>query len=806
MNNFILSFFFIVIVNNLFAQNNYFGINPNTKNAPQEHNFDFTHIIITPTFDLKQGKVSGSVTHYFQPLLEGQDSMYLHAKSITIEKVIYHNQNIEYKSSDSSVVILFKNKLPIHRIDSITITYSCFPRKGIYFIGWNDTTGRNRRQIWTQGEGEDNRHWIPMYDKPNDKMITEMIIEFDNKYKVLSNGTQINVSPIGNGMTRWHYRMQYPHSTYLIMLGIGEYEIETRNTKAGIPVNLYYYPDHKDRVAWSYKYSTECIDFMVQETGMPYPWESYSQIPVQDFMYGAMENTTATIFGDFFMTDERAFNDKNYIGVNVHELTHQWFGDLITNRNWDHIWLQESFATFYPKLFQRMIYGEDHYQWMRRQEQNAALSASESNKLPIVHMDSGTERVYSKGSAVIDMMRYIWGEKTFKQVIKHFLLNKSYQNVETNDFIQAFQDAAGISPQWFFDQWIYGGGEPAYQATYQEVMKEAMFETQITVKQTHQRNAEVGLFNMPVLLEVWYRDGSHDSHKVWISKETENIIIPNDENKTIDFVLFDPGSYIIKKIDFIKSEEELLNQVQRAKNMIDRYDALIQLRKTKIEKKREILNSIYTKEKYKEMRAEIISQLLLDDQNNEITQKTILTAFEDSAANVRNIVLQGADAKLFLTQFERLLHDKSYLNIALALEKLLYTYPEKSKTYLELTKNYINIGHRNRIKWLELAILYDSNNKIYLKELLDYTSPSFDFNTQRNAAEILKKLNYLDEVLIKNLTECTFSGNNRLAGPIKEIIKYYCSQSAYKSLFHVYWNDQEWTPWQQNIINTLMKY
>ncbi|GIV43323.1 MAG: hypothetical protein KatS3mg035_0446 [Bacteroidia bacterium] len=134
------------------------------------------------------------------------------------------------------------------------------------------------------------------------------------------------------------------------MLGIGEYGIEKRQTKSGTPVYLYYYPDQPQKVQPTYLYSTECIEFMEKETGIPFPWESYSQIPVQDFMYGAMENTTATIFGDFYHVDPRGFLDRSYIRVNVHELTHQWFGDLITHRSPTDIWLHESFATYYPQI------------------------------------------------------------------------------------------------------------------------------------------------------------------------------------------------------------------------------------------------------------------------------------------------------------------------------------------------------------------------------------------------------------------------------------------------------------------------
>ena len=216
-------------------------------------------------------------------------------------------------------------------------------------------TGRSRKQIWTQGQGVDNRHWIPCYDEQNDKLTTETIITFNSDYRVLSNGVLSNEHRNADGTTTWHYAMSHPHSVYLVMLAIGKYSVEERQSRRGVPVKLWYYPEYPDRVEPTYRYSTEAVDFLERETGIPYPWESYAQIPVQDFLYGGMENTTATVFADFFLVDRRAFLDRNYIGVNVHELTHQWFGDYITGRSGRQSWLQESFATFYAKLFLKEI-------------------------------------------------------------------------------------------------------------------------------------------------------------------------------------------------------------------------------------------------------------------------------------------------------------------------------------------------------------------------------------------------------------------------------------------------------------------
>jgi aminopeptidase N len=702
----------------------FININPNIKPAPFEHNVDVIHTKIEPQFDLKNGVVNGVVTHDVKGLRPEVNQVFFHGDKMKYSSITQLGKACSFISSDTGVYVNLHKKLTWDETTSIEIKYSCTPRKGLYFVGWSDTTNRCRKQLWTQGEGEDNRAWIPMYDKPNDKYTTEMIVDFDNKYKVLSNGKLLE-SKAGTTTTRWHYKMQHPHAGYLIMLGVGEYEIENRKSKNGVEVGLWYYPDMKNTVASSYLYSTECIDFLEEQTGVAFPWENYSNIPVQDFMFGAMENTTATIFGDFYLTDPRAAQDRSYMNTNVHELTHQWFGDLVTNRNWDHIWLQESFATYYPKIFQRKMYGDAQYEWMRRQEQNATLAAGERNSLPIVHLNSGTERVYSKGSTVIDMLNYVYGEAVFRKVINHYLTQLAYKNVETNDLIQAYQDVAGISPQWFFDQWIYKGGEPNYQVTTIDYTEKNANSFLMTVSQLQKQSEAVGLFTMPVVVEFYYKNGNSKRDTIWVKNETETFKFEYNLNDELDFVLFDPGSYITKKITFVKPTIQLLSQANKAKHYIDRYDAWVGLRNDKSEEKLKLLMSSYANEQHQGIEVEIINQLGAYPKSQ--VRPLIIKAFASSKPEVRAAAFGYATHNFddYKNQIVAMLQDSSYNNISNALDYLVQNDEPNSKVYFDATQLYKGIGNKVRIKWLELIINSKYNNAIYENELIDYTSQSF---------------------------------------------------------------------------------
>ncbi len=768
--------------------------------APREHPVDMQRMKIEVSFDCPKGIVKGRVTHYFTPLRSSVDSMFFDGPGIKIKEAKLNGKDLRFVQTSEGVNVFPSTPMRWGEWDSISFVYEATPRRGIYFIGWNDPKNLSRKQIWTQGEGTDNRNWIPSYDDWDDKLITETIVTFDKDYQVLSNGTLLNEKDNKDGTKTWHYKMQHPHSAYLVMLGIGKYAVEHRKTKAGVPVNLWYYPEYPERVEPTYKYATDCIDFVAKWTGIPYPWESYSQIPVQDFIYGAMENTTATIFGDFYLNDARGTLDRNYLGVDVHELTHQWFGDLITIRSGPNMWLHESYATFFPKLFTRDYFGEDAYEWNRRGEQNAMVAANDGDRYPIVHPKNGTSRVYPGGSAVIDMMLYCFGEEEMRHVINYYLKKHSYQNVETNDLYQAFQDTLGLSPDWFFDEWLYRGGYPIYDVKYET--NGGM--TNITVAQTHHIDELTKLFKMPIVFEVHYTDGSMDSKREWIENQTQVVSIANN-GKKIAFVLFDPASHIIKKVNFKKSFEELKAQALGAKNMIDRYDAIVALKNdsSSWSAKRDILIQAYNKETYQATRSEIISQLAND--NSSEARAIIKRAIKDTTVDVRSAALNAyrfipADLQ---SDMEVLLKDSSYQMIVTALDKLCESFPSKTAQYLETTKNEDGMSHKVRIKWLEIKAA--TGDMAAMKDLVEYCSISNEFFARQTAMAAVQRLNYMDDALIANLIDALLSTNNRLAGTAHGTLNSYYQQVKYRDMMMAYYKSKSWEPWQKEIIDRVIR-
>lgn len=749
--------------------------------SERDHQIDVSHMKVDVEFEVEIGKVIGEVTHTFTSLRESIDTLFFDGPGIEIESAKLNGKKVKFTQNNDGIVLRFNNPLTWNKEYQVVFKYSATPSKGLYFIGWNAPEHNapremTRRQIWTQGQGIDNRHWIPMYDDMNDKFVTETVITFDKEYKVLSNGDLLSKKEKGNNIV-WHYKLNNPHAGYLLMLAIDTYNIKETKTSRGTPVQFWYYPEHEEKLEPTSMYTEEIIEFLEDETGVPYVWGTYAQVMVQDFMYGAMENTSATIFGDFFNVDKRAFHDRNYIGVNAHELTHQWFGDLITARSSAHAWLQESFATYYAKIFFETIQSVDEVKWIQRNEANSALNASLKDNYPIMHTSAGSSRIYSKGSTVLQMMRYVMGDAHYKKAINHFLTTYKFKNCDTDDFRNAIIDATGMNLDWFFEQWIKKDGEPFYEVSYAKIANG----TQISVEQIQEQTAATGLFKMPINFAVYYTDGSIERKQQWIEKRHTFVTIPNENNKEISFVLFDENSEITKKVKFEKSYEELQNQLLHAKHMMDRYDAAVALKSYDLEKKKELFIKAFNQEEFWGVRSEIANQLAsLED------VQILKTIYADVHAGVRKALITNLPTNEMTSEILlSALYDSSYKAVEYALNKIMESGLDRKVKSKAMNATLMQNGHNNNIKiaYLEHGVdFYSEENYQYKSLLVSYASNLYEFRTRIAAMQALKRLNIFNKELLGNLIDASISNNRRLAGPARKVYHYFKEQPAYAKI------------------------
>lgn len=392
---------------------------------------------VMPDFESKS--ISGNVTYEFK-VLNGIDSIRIDAKNMFINSDVKINgKRVGYKYNKKEIVLFEGYKKGKNKVE---FTYECEPKQTLYFVGT-----KSDFQIWTQGQGRYTSHWLPSFDDVNEKVIFNISFEIDYKlafYSGFSNGklkkqktkkVNVNYNLYEPKNTVYRFEMQKPMSSYLVMLVIGNFQKQEINSKSGTPLEFYLSYNDDDKFEPTYRYSKQIFDYLEQEIGVKYPWKIYRQVPVRDFLYAGMENTTSTIFSQDFVVDSIGFNDKNYINVNAHELAHQWFGDLITAQSGKHHWLQEGFATYYALLAEKEVFGDDYFYNELYDYALQLRNAAKTDTIPVMNEKASSLSFYKKGAWALHTLREDIGAKNFQKIVKTYLKKYQYKNVITDEFL-----------------------------------------------------------------------------------------------------------------------------------------------------------------------------------------------------------------------------------------------------------------------------------------------------------------------------------------------------------------------------------
>ncbi len=722
---------------------------------------DILHLEASVQPDTITGGVTGVAVYIFNPLRPFIDSITMVAPGIHPEYVRINNRDVRFLTSGPDLVISgFPSSLPASN-NMLEIKYKSTGPYEPYFVGWDDPTRRMRRQIWAHRP----TGWIPYI---NDRLTVDLTITFSSKYLVYSNGERISVTQNQDGTSSWHYRMARPHPFFSTALVIGKYAWKEMRTASGIPLEYWYYPDMEDHFEPTYRYSTEMFDFLEKELDVAYPWELYRQAPVADYLYGAMETTTATIFGDYMAIDERGWWGRNYVNVNVHELTHQWFGNYIAHQPGSDVWLTESLATYYAKLFEKSIFGNDYYEKERLSEQKKTFTQAEQDDFPLAHSRAGTFRWYQKGSLVLDMLRDEMGDSLFRKAMTHYLKKFAFAEASSHDFIKAFYEVTGLPLDWFFDQWLFHGGEPHFEVSFTALPDV----TELKVRQIQPATPTTGPFRATTTVVAGYADGSTSSHRITLAGMDTTFRLPNHKRLPVSYIIFDSGNRLLKKITFNRTFSQLAAAATGASLAIDRYEALTAMRSFTPAVKRQALLAAARQSENELIYAEVLSQLGSDKDTQSISFFT--GAFRHPDALIRRAAIEnftplnpGDTARIV-----HLLNDPDYINTELALRKLCTFMPEKAGFWLATTAGETGWRGRNiRMAWLEMAVRSGESNRI--DELKDFAGPSFDFETRINAIKALQSLGFLDQSHAVNLVEAYHYWNPKLSRPAWDAISIY---------------------------------
>jgi len=544
--------------------------------------YDLQHSKIALRFDLEQKKVIGDVTHTLAILRDGTSKITFDSVGLTIQSVTVNKVPAKFESTASKLIVPLPAAAHSGIKFDVDIRYEGKPAKGMYFILPDKDYPNRPKQIWTQGESEDTRYYLPTYDYPNDRLTTETILTVPASWITVANGKLINLSKTVDNMKTWTWRESLPSSTYLITVVAGEFD-EVKQTWRGLPVTYYAPKGRGDRMLPNYERTPAMMEVFSKKLGVEYPWEKYAQVMVDDFVAGGMENSSATTNTSSSLRNPKLIPEfpGDEDPLISHELAHQWFGDLVTCNDWGNIWLNEGFATFFEMVWTESRYPKEQADYERWSMVQEWLGQTNLYGKPIVRhdFDDSSEfdgNAYGKGGLILYMLRQQIGEDAFYRGLRDYLEVYRGKNVVTADLIKAIEESNHLNVQQFFDEWIYGAGAPKFDVSY--TYDDGKHQIALNVKQTQKVEGRVGVFHVPADVEITTASGAK-LHRIGVSKETETFLLPSDGAPLM--VLFDRGGQVLKSAEFHKEKKEWLYQLKNAAELADRAEAVQALAKLK---------------------------------------------------------------------------------------------------------------------------------------------------------------------------------------------------------------------------------
>ena len=578
----------ILFSGNVFAQTETSG-RTEVYRATHTKMTELKHTKLKVNFDYQKEQMNGEEWLTASPYFYPTDSLVLNAKAMLIHEVSLDKGGaktpLKYDYKDDMLKINLDKTYNRNQDYTVYIKYTARPNevtqkgsaaiseaKGLYFINPQGKEEGKPTQIWTQGETEASSAWFPTIDKPNQKTTQEIYMTVPDKYVTLSNGILKESKNEGNNLRTDHWVMDKKHAPYLFFMGVGEYAI-VKDKWRNIPVDYYVEKEYEPYAKQIFGNTPEMMEFFSKLLKYDYPWSKYAQITGQDYVSGAMENTTATLHSDAAQQKPGDLIDENrWEDVISHELFHHWFGDLVTAESWSNLTVNESFANYSEYLWNEYKYGKDFadYTLMKASEGYFRDPSNVSKDLVRFNYHSREDMFdgvsYNKGGSILHMLRNYLGDDAFFSGLNDYLKTNEYGTGEAQQLRLSLEKISGKDLNWFFNQWYYGKGHPkiSYTSTFEPVKKQVT----VTINQT-----QIGEnFQFPLAIDV-FENGKATRQNVWVSaKEKNNFTFP--VSKTPDLININADGTLLAEFAETKTPEQYFMQYSGSKEFLSRFKAV----------------------------------------------------------------------------------------------------------------------------------------------------------------------------------------------------------------------------------------
>lgn len=537
------------------------NLKPGRKYA-RDRFVDVQHLKLDVTPDFPKRTVSGTAALSFSPIAAPLSKLELDAVGLTVETITAQGADIaEHQVTDEKLIVVFKQAVPPAAQVTLHIRYRTQPENGLYFRTPEMGYKPGDTQVWSQGEAELHRFWFPCYDYPNERFTSEVICHVPEGLSVISNGVLISQEKGTGGLWTWHWKQDKPHVNYLVALAAGYFH-KLEDKAGALPLSLYVPPSEKEQAANAFRDTRQIIEFFQKETGVPFPWDKYAQVYCLDFIAGGMENTSCTFEAAGLLFRDETEQLTTLHRLDAHETAHQWFGDLVTCRDWSHLWLNEGFASYYTVLYEEQKLGHDAMLYSMWREAQRVFEKPDTR--PTVWrdyqdpMEQFDQRVYPKGAWILHMIRARLGPELYRECIRTYLERHRNGIATTDDLLDVLEEKSGLSFDQFADQWLYHGGLPELKVDYS--WDAAAKLAKLTVKQTQKVSPEVLLYrlDLPVRFHV-KGEKTPQEFKVTLTKPEEDFYFPLTQAP--ELVRLDPGYTLLAKVDFNPPPDMLKRQL-----------------------------------------------------------------------------------------------------------------------------------------------------------------------------------------------------------------------------------------------------
>ena len=535
---------------------------------------DVEHLALALEVDPAAPRITGTATLTVKVIAPGTRHVTLDAVELAIEAVIADGVAVKYAHDGRQLRVDLGAPRKAGDTITLAIMYGGRPRRGIYFVGPDSGYPDKPTQVWTQGQDEDSRFWFPCFDAPHEKATTELIATIPAGMYALSNGTLLADKTAG-GTRTMHWRLDVPHSCYLVTLAVGDFGV-IEDRWRDVEVSYLVARGREAEARRTLERTPQMLELFSRQFGVEYPYPRYAQVFVADFIFGGMENTSATTLTDTVLLDERAALDHDVDALVAHELAHQWFGDLVTCRDWGEGWLNEGFATYAEYLWREHHEGRDSADlelddWADQYfgEDSGRYRRTVATKLYDEPIDIFDHHLYEKGGRVLHMLRGVLGDDAFFASLGHYVKKHRHGVVETRDLARAVEEATGRVLDWFFSQWVIdGAGHPELEvnASWDPDARVAT----VTVTQGQKVEGKTPLFRIPTRLRfrVGGPGGDDKDVEIELTERQHAFHVPLADEPT--HVIFDPGRTILAQVKTDKAESLWLAELAGATLAIDR--------------------------------------------------------------------------------------------------------------------------------------------------------------------------------------------------------------------------------------------